>query len=48
MSDSSAKTVTIRIPLEIYDGVKQASVKDRRSLNSMISILLEQALKADA
>lgn len=37
--------ITLRIPLDLYERVRQAAEKERRSINEQIIWMLEQQIK---
>jgi predicted HicB family RNase H-like nuclease len=41
------KHVNLRLPDDVHEAVKAAAEHDRRSLNSMLIVLIERALTAD-
>ncbi len=40
--------LTLRLPDEIHEAVEAASAADRRSINSMLIVLIEESLRARA
>lgn len=42
------KIVTVRMPADVYERVKDRADRDRRSFSGMVAVLLEQACNADA
>lgn len=38
--------VSVRMPIEVYNVIKKEAGRERRSMNSQIIVLLEQALPA--
>jgi hypothetical protein len=41
---TEARSITLRLPTPLLDRLKTAAAADRRSMNSMAAILLEDAL----
>jgi hypothetical protein len=41
---SEARSITLRFQLPLYDRLRAAAEADRRSINSMAQLLLEEAL----
>jgi hypothetical protein len=41
---TEARSITLRFQLPLYDRLRAAAEADRRSVNSMASLLLEEAL----
>ena len=42
---SEARSITLRFQLPLYDRLRAAAEADRRSINSMAQLLLEEALE---
>jgi len=42
---SEARSITLRFQLSLYDRLRAAAEADRRSINSMAQLLLEEALE---
>jgi hypothetical protein len=40
------RSVTFRLPLPTYEALQQLAAEDRRSLNGIVTILLEEAITA--
>jgi hypothetical protein len=41
---TEARSITLRLPAPLFDRLRAAAEADRRSMNSMAAILLEEAL----
>ncbi len=44
LPDQPFKTVTLRLPLEMYAQIASLAARERRTLHSQLLVLLEQAL----
>ncbi len=45
LPDQPFKTVTLRLPMELYTQIATLAQKQRRTLHSQLLVLLEQALQ---
>jgi len=43
---TDAKAFTLRLPLELYEGIAALAERERRSLHNQVLYLLDQALEA--
>ena len=46
MPAQASRSVTFRLPLPTYETLQQLAAEDRRSLNGIVTILLEEAITA--
>ena len=47
-SDAKPTVVTVRFPHDIYEAVKAAAERNRRSISGQIIFMAEEQLRADA